>query len=147
MPARLTLSRDIIDQFCEITEKGCLRQTVLKRMGLRRGTFYHWWQAGRNCLDEIEKNERQGRLNREFSKREILCMELFERGTKSLGIAHEKMEMAIVECDDPKVKLQFMKLTRRDVSGLSYQDDETLEETKIDPLALCVERFNLLADK
>ena len=138
------LDAKFITDFCGIIRRGCMKQTAVGKLGVRKSLFSQWWKRGREASEHRDKHNLGDEA---FTDHQLLCERLFIEGTKARCEANELMETAITQCEDPKVILQFMKLTRRDMSGLYYQDEATGEETKVDPVVLCLDRIELLRDK
>lgn len=135
------LNKELIENFYLCIRKGNYKQTACKKLGITEGAFFKWWKIGKDCTKRLEKGET-------LTDYEEHCVLLVKKCNQALGEATEQMVCDIVRCEDPKVKLQFLKYTQPKLfSGQYVVDEDTGETQERDPLSIMEERLSQLVDK
>lgn len=129
------LDMKLIDEMCAIIERGNFRYVACHRAGVSLRRFSYWL--------EIAKKERSERDEGDNSK-VSLHVHLLERIEQAEGELHSDCIEDILESDDARLKLEYLKLRY----GKAYSgnpnarlDDENGTETKVDARELLRERL------
>jgi len=132
---RLTLTREIIDQACELARKGNFRQTIYKRLGISRGTWDAWLTRGRADIRDREA----GKI-KELGLKACLVLELDKAESEVCTQIHED----IMTSDDPALKFKFLRVRYPKMySGISttFVDDESGSEEKTPGVDLLAQKL------
>jgi hypothetical protein len=123
----------MIDEVCSYTDRGNFRYVAFHRAGVSQRRWRMWVEKGR----KLRRQREEGKLEDAPSLQE----HLLERLEQSEGEMHAECIEDVLDSDDARLKMDFLKLRFNKVyNGLQY-DDETGEETKVDAKALLLERI------
>lgn len=127
------LDLDLIDEVCQSTDRGNFRYVAFHRAGVSQRLWRYWVERGRKSRRKRE----DGRLKGKQSLEE----HLLERLEQSEGEMHAECIEDVLDSDDARLKMEFLKLRFNKVYNGKQYDDETGEETKVDAKALLLERL------
>lgn len=141
--SRSQLTMELIDKLAAIVGVGNFRYVAAQSEGVSANTLRYWVQLGKKELAEFDDGKRK---QSEVTLRGILV--------SKLGISESKFHISAVKRltgpdADPKLVWEFLKKRYgKTYSGMPGGiDDDTGEETKLDPLALVAERLKELMDR
>ena len=134
------LTRAAIGEFCREIRRGNFMYIAGQRLGFTKSQIYNWRDRGSKELAALESGE---------SDTIGLCAMFVVESDRASADLHDRLIVDVLECEDPKVKWDFMrKRWSKQYSGnpATVEDPNTGESEKIDVAALIVERLEALQD-
>ena len=125
---RRTLTEGLIKEISESVAAGNFNKLAIARCGLDEVQFYEWMRKGKRDNDRFQS----GKEKKLTMEAELMLV---------LGVAEGALHTALLEdilsCDDPKLKLEFMRLRWAKLYSKNpnaHVDDATGEEQKVSGL-------------
>jgi hypothetical protein len=123
---RRTLTEELIEEISQSVAAGNFNRLAIGRCGLDEVQFYSWMKKGKKDNDRFQS----GKVDKLTLEAQLMLV---------LGVAEGALHTALLEdvlgCDDPKLKLEFMKLRWPRLYSKNPNahtiNDETGEEEKI----------------
>ena len=134
------LTRAAIHEFCAQILRGNFMYVAGQRLGFTKSQIYNWRDRGAKELAALEAGE---------SDTIGLCGMFVLESDRASADLHDRLIVDVLECEDPKVKWDFMRRRwSKQYSGnpATVEDPNTGESEKIDVAALIVERLEALRE-
>ncbi len=131
-----TLCEDLIAEFAASMAKGNFNQISYKRAGISQGQFYSWMRKGKKDHDRFERGLEE-KLSLEGQLMVVLGV--------AEGAIHTALLEDILSCDDPKLKLEFMRLRWPHLyskNPSAHIDDDTGKEEKVSGFDVLVRKLS-----
>lgn len=119
----LQLTESIVFELAEIVQEGNFRHVAAASIGIQPSTLYSWLRRGKNELKDFLEGKRK---NQTLKARLVVELERAE------AECHGKLVKDVVTSDDPKLKLQFLRLRYNKLYNNNPNasvDDESGEES------------------
>lgn len=137
----VALTEDLIKRACEIVGRGNFRTTAMQMLGVPRHAWSSWINRGRKEIRDFL----DGKIE-QVSMQAVLVQSL----EKAESEVHSDIIRDVLLSDDIKAKLWYLerrynKLYSRNPNA--HVDDESGEDSPIDPVAMLAERLEELLNK
>lgn len=137
------LSSGLIKNVCEVIARGNYKQVAFDRYGIPARTWKYWQAKGKKEFHQVSS----GKLD--FSDRSI-CYDLYTHMLEACGERDVAVVDVLMHEDTPaEIKFKLYKASRPKLfapAGARF-DDETGEETKVDPLTQLEDRLKDLLER
>lgn len=134
------LTEELVHEFAEQIRRGNFMFVAASRLGFTKSQIYNWRNRGAKEIEQLE----QGKI-----ETVTLCAVFTAEADRASGDLHDRLIVDVLSCDDPKVKLEFLKRRWAKIYSANpnaSEDPDTGETSDIDVAGMIAEKLAALRD-